>query len=140
MGGPQKGFRKSGYLNGSESRSYARSCAEHPNSMDFRPMNNQTIPSGFNEIAWVEAQIERYGPMVGGAALRSLLGFRTTAAFQKARLQGQLGVAVFPLLGRMGVFAVTEEACAWVLAQRQSQSTATGKAGSRLPGKGGVMT
>ena len=58
-------------------------------------MNNQTALSGFDQAAWMEEQVERYGPVVGGAALRSLLGFRTSAAFQEARLQGQLGVTVF---------------------------------------------
>lgn len=81
-------------------------------------MNTRDRPAGFDEAAWIEEQIERYGPLLGGSALRSLLGFRTTAAFQKARLQGQIGVPVFPLPGRKGVFAVTQEACRWVLTQR----------------------
>jgi hypothetical protein len=74
----------------------------------------------FDETGWLEEQTERYGPVVGGEALRSLLGFRTAAAFQKARLQGQVGVAVFGIPGRQGVFAVTQEACGWLLAQRHA--------------------
>ena len=73
----------------------------------------------FDENDWIETQIRRYGPVVGGEALRSFLGFRTATAFQKARLQGEMGIAVFGLPGRQGLFAVTEEACAWVLAQRR---------------------
>jgi hypothetical protein len=103
--------------------------------MDFPSVNTHDTPAGFEEAAWIEEQIERYGPLVGGSALRSLLGFRTTAAFQKARLQGQIGVAVFPLPGRQGVFAVTQEACRWVLAQRQTNSAEASK-GVRMPGKG----
>src|SRR3546814_18378992 len=86
--------------------------------MEF-PMTTPNRPKGFDEAAWIEEQIDRYGPVVGGESLRSFLGFRTAAAFQKARLQGQVGVAVFGLPGRQGVFSVTQEACAWVLAQRR---------------------
>ena len=76
--------------------------------------------SRFDESAWVEEQIARYGPVVGGEALRRLLGFRTVSAFQKARQNGQIEVAVFALPGRQGVFATTQEACAWLLAQRRA--------------------
>src|SRR3546814_10127468 len=70
--------------------------------MEF-PMTTPNRPKGFDEAAWIEEQIDRYGPVVGGESLRSFLGFRTAAAFQKARLQGQVGVAVFGLPGRQGV-------------------------------------
>lgn len=79
-------------------------------------------PGNFDETLWIEEQVNRYGPVVGGSDLRSLLGFRTAAAFQKARLQGQLEVLVFTMRGRQGMFAVTQEACRWVLAQRQLAS------------------
>lgn len=105
--------------------------------MDFLPVNTHDKPTGFDESAWIDEQIGRYGPLVGGSALRSLLGFRTTTAFQKARLQGQIGVAVFSLPGRQGVFAVTQEACRWVLAQRQENSGEASK-GVRMPGKEGA--
>lgn len=92
----------------------------------------------FDAQAWTEEQILRYGPVVGGGALRSLLGFRTTAAFQKARLQGQINVAVFAIPGRQGVFAVTQEACRWVLIQRHAASM--GQANVCSLGEGGIMT
>src|SRR3546814_10932723 len=86
--------------------------------MEF-PMSTPNRPKGFDEAAWIEEQIDRYGPVVAGESLRSFLGFRTAAAFQKARMQGQVGVAVFVLPGRQGVCSVTQEACAWLLAQRR---------------------
>ena len=98
-------------------------------------MSKQNPSTSFNEAAWIEEQIQRYGPLVGGADLRSLLGFRTTAAFQKARLQGQLSVAVFALPGRKGVFAVTQEACSWILTQRQPLTTPVGKVDARSQGE-----
>lgn len=97
-------------------------------------MGSQNTPAGFDETGWIEEQLSRYGPVVGGGALRSLLGFRTPAAFQKARLQGQIGIIVFALPGRQGVFAVTEEACRWVLIQRRVASMDPPD-GARLPGK-----
>ena len=97
-------------------------------------MGSQNTPADFSEAAWIEEQLARYGPVVGGGGLRSLLGFRTAAAFQKARLQGQIGITVFALPGRQGVFAVTEEACRWVLIQRRTASMDQPN-GARLPGK-----
>ena len=85
----------------------------------------------FDERSWTNDLVTRHGELIGGAALRSLLGFRTAAAFQKARLQGLIDVPLFTLPSRQGFFAVTEEACAWVLAHRRSA-----KAGSR----GGMHT
>jgi|JI10StandDraft_1071094.scaffolds.fasta_scaffold331612_3 hypothetical protein len=82
---------------------------------------SQPSPSGhFDETQWTDDQLKRYGPIVGGEALRTFLGFRTYAAFQKARRLGELEVAVFGLRGRQGVFAMTVEACAWLIAQRQA--------------------
>ena len=68
-----------------------------------------------SEAAWVERQVQRYGPLVGGPVLRGLLGFRTAAAFQKARQSGEIGAKVFPISGRQGMFALTEDVCQWVL-------------------------
>ena len=99
-------------------------------------MGSEHTLADFNEAGWIDEQISRYGPVVGGGALRSLLGFRTAAAFQKAKLQGQIGVAIFTLPGRQGVFAVTEEACRWVLTQRRATFMDETE-GARSPGKGG---
>jgi hypothetical protein len=75
-------------------------------------------PGRFDAEKWTEAQIRRYGPVMGGKDLRNFLGFRTSAAFQKARSMRGIDVAIFRLPGRKGSYAVTEEACAWLLAQR----------------------
>lgn len=87
---------------------------------------SQSSPSGpFDEAQWTDDQLKRYGPIVGGEALRTFLGFRTYAAFQKARRLGEFEVAVFGLRGRQGVFAMTVEACAWLIAQRQAGMAST---------------
>ena len=94
---------------------------------------SQPSPSGpFDEAQWTEGQLKRYGPIVGGEALRTFLGFRTYAAFQKARRLGEFEVAVFGLPGRRGVFAMTAEACAWLVAQRRATWASTDYAQSEF--------
>lgn len=88
-------------------------------------MSQPSPSSPFDEAQWTDDQLKRYGPIVGGEALRTFLGFRTYAAFQKARRLGELEVAVFGLRGRQGVFAMTVEACAWLIAQRQAGMAST---------------
>lgn len=88
-------------------------------------MSQPSTSDPFDEAQWTEGQLKRYGPIVGGEALRTFLGFRTYAAFQKARCLGGLEVTVFVLPGRRGVFAMTAEACAWLVAQRRATRAST---------------
>lgn len=53
-------------------------------------------------------------PLLGGAQLRSALGFRSGEAFRAAARGGRLPVAVMKIQGRRGWFAKTEEVSAWV--------------------------
>jgi hypothetical protein len=76
----------------------------------------------FNEAVWIDQQIQRYGPMIGGELLRQFLGYRTPSAFQRARTQESVGVRLFSLPGRQGMFALTEEACVWILKHRRTFS------------------
>jgi len=85
---------------------------------------NTLPPMSFDEKQWLEAQIDRYGPLLGGENLRRFLGFRTPAAFHKARTQGLVGIPIFGLPGRQGMFALTCEACTWVMAQRNAPQRA----------------
>ena len=50
--------------------------------------------------------------------MRQFLGYRTPSAFQRARTQETVGVRLFSLPGRQGMFALTEEACVWILKHR----------------------
>lgn len=81
----------------------------------------------FEAARWVDAQIDRYGPVLGGENLRQFLGFRTPAAFHKARSQGLIGIPIFGLPGRQGMFALTSEACAWVIGQRNALGVVGGE-------------
>lgn len=82
---------------------------------------------GFDESNWIADQIDRYGPVLGGELLRQFLGFRTAAAFQRARSLGEIEVSLFALPGRQGLFALTQEACDWLISQRRmAQQVAPG--------------
>ncbi|WP_369934841.1 hypothetical protein [Xanthomonas tesorieronis] len=83
-------------------------------------MSSFTDPPGFDESTWIADQISRYGPVLGGEVLRQFLGFRTAAAFQKARYLDAVEVSLFALPGRQGLFALTQEACEWLIQQRRS--------------------
>lgn len=81
--------------------------------------NAQDSPPDFDEKAWTRAQLQQYGPLLGGEDLRAFLGFRTTTAFAKARATGLVGLPLFSIPGRKGMFATTSEACAWLLKLRR---------------------
>jgi hypothetical protein len=83
--------------------------------------------SEFDPEGWSTTQIALYGPVLGGADLRKFLGFRTATAFLKARAQGSIGLPVFTLPPRRGYFAMTSEACAWLLSQRGNFAVDQGK-------------
>lgn len=62
--------------------------------------------------------LKEHGPLLGGPALYAALGFKTYAAFHRAHQKNELGVQVFTIPGRRGVFSLTEEVANWL--QRQA--------------------
>lgn len=99
---------------------------EHVNSREIG-MSVSRRAQGFDESNWIADQIDRYGPVLGGELLRQFLGFRTAAAFQRARSLGEVEVSLFALPGRQGLFALTQEACDWLISQRRmAQQVAPG--------------
>lgn len=99
---------------------------EHVNSRE-NSMSVSNRALGFDEANWIADQIDRYGPVLGGELLRQFLGFRTAAAFQRARSLGAVEVSLFALPGRQGLFALTQEACDWLISQRRmAQQVAPG--------------
>lgn len=64
------------------------------------------------------ALTQALGPVVGGSALSRALGFRTQAAFRKAKQRGRLPVATFEVEGRRGRFAATADIAAWLWSKR----------------------
>ncbi|WP_377159624.1 hypothetical protein ACFJIX_10115 [Roseateles sp. UC29_93] len=56
----------------------------------------------------------RYGPIMGGTALRQALGFSSAAAMRQAVLRNQVGVQLFNLKNRRGKFALTQDVVRWL--------------------------
>ena len=69
---------------------------------------------------WIQKVVDRYGPVISGVDLRTLLGYRTRSAFERAVRLGQLPVPVFRMPGRRGVFALTHEVATTLLRARGS--------------------
>lgn len=57
---------------------------------------------------------QRYGPMIGGAELAHVMGFRNTAALRQARRRGKIDVRTFRIAGRRGLFALTLDVSDWL--------------------------
>lgn len=57
---------------------------------------------------------EGYGPMISGAALWRLLGYRTAAAFRQADKRGLLPVPTFSIPNRKSRHAWTKDVSAWL--------------------------
>lgn len=58
--------------------------------------------------------VVRYGPLINGEALWKALGYRSNDALRQARKRGSVPVAVFPIPGRKGLFARTNEVESWL--------------------------
>ena len=56
----------------------------------------------------------RYGSTMGGRELYNALGFKTYAAFYRSKQKGELGVTVFSLPGRRGLYALTTDVSHWL--------------------------
>lgn len=84
------------------------------------------IEGGQSNIDLLQWLLDKHGPLMGGDALYAALGFRTYAAFHRARLNGDVDVHVFPISGRRGVFALTTDVAAWL--QRTANDTEKGDA------------
>lgn len=59
-----------------------------------------------------------YGVMVGGSALRQLLGYPTAAAMRRSVERGTLSLPTFVLPGLKGRFALTRELAQWIVKAR----------------------
>lgn len=68
------------------------------------------------EDAIASLLIERYGPLVSGADLCRLLGFRSGDAFRQAKRRHRLPVEVFSVPQRRGTYAYTLDVAKWLAA------------------------
>lgn len=61
---------------------------------------------------------EKHGPMIGGKALYSTLGYTSASAFRQAVRRDTLPLAVFSIANRKGKFALTFDVAAWLAKQK----------------------
>jgi len=80
-----------------------------------------TQSSTFDPLEWKRQQIALNGPVVWGASLRRMLGFKTSAALSKAQKSG-LGLNLFQMPRRKGWFCLTEEVCELLLKSRTANA------------------
>lgn len=66
---------------------------------------------------------ERYGEIVGGAELATVLGFRSADTLRKAITNNTLNLKTFPVPGRQGRFALTEEVADWLISLREEKNS-----------------
>lgn len=69
-----------------------------------------------------------HGPVIGGAALWRLLGYRTSAAFRQAVKRGRLVVPTFRIEGRHPRFASTRDVALWIATMETRASDARSRA------------
>ena len=65
----------------------------------------------------------RYGsPLLGGEALRAVLGYPSAEALRQAMSRGTVPVPVFAIPHRRGKFALAKDVAAWLAQARQTAS------------------
>ncbi len=102
--------------------------------------DDKNVPLEASEHLLALLMMERYGAVIGGRDLRTLLGFRSTTAlgfrsttaFGQAVRRGDIPIRFFKLPRRRGYFALATEIAAWLQASWATSKEA-GVAGK--PGK-----
>jgi len=73
-----------------------------------------------NERKGFEAELFiRYGPLISGKDLYTCLGFKTYAAFYRAKQLNEIDVNIFRLQNRKGWFAKTADIAKWIEEQSE---------------------
>ncbi len=75
-----------------------------------------------------ESLLHLHWPLMGGPDLMTALGHRSPASLRQARRRGQIGIVLFTVPNRRGLFALTQDVADW-LAQMRTQCV--GKDGIR---------
>ena len=75
-------------------------------------MQTQSIESA---ASFLRELVNRHGEVVGGNALRLLLGFPTVDAMKRAIARGTLKLPTFLISGRKGRFALTVDIAKYLL-------------------------
>ena len=79
-------------------------------------MDNQT-----NELE--ETLMEKYGPLISGAELSSVLGFKTYHGFRQSVRRSKISIPLFKIPNRRGKFALTKDVAGWLVQQKINSIT-----------------
>lgn len=77
-------------------------------------MSSNDQNCNFDLLEWM---LEKHGPLIGGNDLYAALGYRTYAAFHRARTSGDIQIEIFSIEGRRGLFAMTADVAIWLKKQ-----------------------
>lgn len=77
-------------------------------------MTEQHQATNCTNNSLAQALMTKHGPLMSGAALWRSLGFRSAAAFRKARSRDQVSVHVFRVPDRRGAYAFTRDVAEWL--------------------------
>jgi hypothetical protein len=81
-------------------------------------------------LAFVRELVARHGEVVGGNALRLLLGFPSIDAMKRAIARGTLALPTFVIRGRRGRFALTVDIAKYLLDAKNAGRRANGTSGT----------
>ena len=94
-------------------------------------MNTEVTERSVKEIE--HDLLEKYGVIVGGTRLASMLAYPSMGAFRQALRRGCLPVAVFPIAGRRGKFAQIHDIAVWLHADAAARFLATPNSTKQAP-------
>ncbi len=107
---------------------------------------NRDQPEPMNEVASSEDAATRrgmlqkhfaaHGPLLGGRALWTALGYPSGEAFRQSRRRGRVAVPTHSVAGRRGVFSFTQDVVDWLVAiEAPTQSLPTETASGQKEGE-----
>ena len=69
---------------------------------------------GYTDDDLKDRLFKLYGPMIGGAELRKILGYKAANTFNRAKRMNLISVHIFNLPMRRGSFALTSDIAVWL--------------------------
>lgn len=105
---------------------------------DIQPIPNIEISShpDWQQVrsAIMSSLEQTHGPLLKGEGLANALGYKNLASLRQAKKRSQVGVALFELPNRKGLYALTAEVADWLATCRLSAGR-----GSELPKQEAAM-
>lgn len=77
-------------------------------------MNSQETNKSPSDDELFTLLFKEHGPLISGADLWRIMGFKSADAFRQAKAQSRLEVSVFSVANRRGTFAYTMDVWVWL--------------------------